>query len=533
VFRKISNLFPYFKSKKRDNLSKELENTTSSKENIPKDIKDIREKLRAIFVDGSDFVLREIAIGEKFQVRAIVAYIDGLANKQVISGDILKSLMIESRTSHLEQLFSKKALIDVLKENLLISCEIEDVTGFKETIHAILSGDTIVYIDGHDLALKICSKGWEARNIEEPQTESVVKGPREGFVESLRTNTALLRRKIKNPKLKFEMFTIGKQTQTDTCICYLKGIANDDIVETVRRRLEKIEIDGIIGAGYIEQFIEDAPFSLFPTVGNSEKPDKVAAKILEGRVAIIIDGTPIVLTVPHMFIETLQSSEDYYSRTYYASFNRMLRFLSLIISGTLPALYVALLSFHSDVIPFNLLLSIAATREGVPFSPFVEAMFMGIVFELLREAGVRMPKTVGQAVNIVGALVIGEAAVKAGVVSPIMIIVVALTGVASFIVPPINDALPIFRALLVIAANILGFMGIIIMLCIFFVHMCSLRSFGVPYMAPFAPLNIRDLKDTLVRFPLWMMLTRPRVLTWENKDQVKYRMEKTSIKKED
>ncbi|MFT9495395.1 spore germination protein [Anaerosolibacter sp.] len=532
MFRKLSKVVNYLKLKKL-NEHQEKSNGQDKKENIPKSINEIKDKLRTIFEDGSDFVLREFSIGEKSEIKLILAYIDGLANKQVISMDILQPLIIESKATNIQQYFHHKNLIDILKKNLLLSCELEDVTDFKETIDAILSGDTMLYVDGHDIALKACSKGWASRAVDEPDTESVIKGPREGFVESLRTNTSLLRRKIKSPKLKFEMMQIGKQTKTDVCICYLKGIANEDILKTVRRRLEKIKIDGILAVGYIEQFIEDAPFSPLSTVGNSEKPDKVAAKILEGRIAIICDGTPVVITVPYLFIEGFQSSEDYYTRTYYASFNRILRFFALAIAAVLPSFYVALISFHSDVIPIELLLSILSTRENVPFSPFVEATFMGVVFELLKEAGVRMPKAVGQAVNIVGALVIGDAAVKAGLVSPIMIIVVALTGIATFIVPPFSDMLPILRMYLVIAANILGFLGIFIVLVAFYIHASSLRSFGVPYMSPFAPLSGTDLKDTFIRVPMWMMLTRPRAITWENTKDTKYRMEKTFVKKED
>jgi spore germination protein KA len=519
---------------KRENEHQQNDRENEEKrENISKSLKDIKLKLRANFVDGSDFVMREIAVGERSEIKMIIAYIDGLANKQVISGDILQPLLIESKSTHVEQWFHRKDIIDVLRENLLLSCELNEVRDFKDTIDGILYGDTIIYIDGQEAALKVCSKGWASRAIDEPDTEMVIKGPREGFVESLRTNTSLLRRKIRNPKLKFEMMQIGKQTKTDVCICYLKGIANDDIIETVRRRIKKMNIDGILAVGYIEQFIEDAPFSLFATVGNSEKPDKVAAKILEGRVAIICDGTPIVLTVPYLLIEGFQSSEDYYTRTYYATFNRILRFVALAIAGLLPAFYVALVSFHSDVIPFELLLSILSSREQVPFSPFIEAMFMGVVFELLKEAGIRMPKAVGQAVNIVGALVIGDAAVKAGLVSPIMLIVVALTGISTYIVPPFSDTLPILRLIMVTVANVLGFLGIFIVLVALYIHVNSIRSFGVPYMAPLAPLTGMDLKDTFVRIPLWMMLTRPRALTWENTDHTKYRMKKTFIKKED
>jgi len=528
MFRKIFKLYKYLLFK-ADN---EASSSKKQIEKIPKSLGNVKLQLSNIFEDCSDFVCREATIGKEEKHLFLIAYIDGLANKVYIQDNILSPLMVKSRNLELSHSFDSHDSSYVLKNVLITASDLQETIDFQKSIDSILSGDTVIYIDGSNTAFIIGTKGWDTRNIEESQTEAVVRGPREGFVETLRTNTALIRRKIKNPKLKFESMELGEKTKTQICICYIKGLANEEILNTVRRRLENIKIDAILESGYLEQFIEDAPFSLFPTVGNSEKPDKVAAKLLEGRVAILCDGTPFVLTVPFLFIETIQASEDYYARTYYGSLTRWLRALAMFISGTLPSLYVAVQAFHPDVIPFKLLLSISTSREGVPLSPFAEVMFMGIVFQLLREAGIRMPRAVGQAVNIVGALVIGEAAVQAGLVSPFMVIVVALTGITSFLIPPLGDTLPIFSMILVIAANILGFMGIFLMLMVFFIHMCSLRSFGVPYLSPLAPLSLPDLKDTFIRVPLWMMRTRPRVLTWDN-EKAKYRMDKTVIKKED
>ncbi|MDK2810279.1 MAG: spore germination protein [Petroclostridium sp.] len=533
MFRKISRTFNYLKLKSLNDKNLKLKNNSNIIENIPGFIQDVKKKLQQIFADCSDFALREVVLGEELQIKIIVAFIDGLVNKQLLNSDIFKPLMIESRIANLNKAFSSNTIIHILKENLLSTYQLEEIKDFKQTVDAILSGDTIIYIDGKTTALKVETRGWEARGIEEPDTESVVRGPREGFTETLRTNTSLLRRKVKNPNLKFEMITLGEQTNTPVCICYIKGIANEEIIETVRRRLKKIKTDAILESGYIEEFIEDAPFSLFPTIGNSEKPDVVAAKLLEGRVAIFCDGTPFVLTVPYLFIESIQASEDYYSRSYFSSMVRWFRILAFLIATTLPASYVALIAFHQDVIPFKLLLTMAASREGIPFSPFTEAFIMGIAFELLREAGVRMPRPIGQAVSIVGALVLGESAVRAGLVSNPMVIVTAITAISSFIIPPLGGAMPFFRIIMLIAANILGFMGLALTTAACVIHMCTLRSFGVPYMAPFAPLSGSDLKDTLVRVPIWAMVTRPRSLTWENTDKTKYRMKINFRKKED
>jgi spore germination protein KA len=277
--------------------------------------------------------------------------------------------------------------IDIIRTTMISVGSVEQVNSINEVVDSCLSGDTVLLINGFKEALVISTRGWESRGVEEPKTESVVRGPREGFSETLRTNTTLLRRKIKNPDLTLESMKIGRKTKTSVCIAYLKGVANPRLIEEVKRRLKRINTDAILESGYIEEFIEDAPFSIFPTIANSEKPDVVAAKILEGRAAILVDGTPFVLTVPMVFIENFQSAEDYYSRAYFASLVRVLRFVSFMISTLAPALYVALTTFHQELIPTPLLFTMAAAREGIPFPAVLEAGMMIIVFEILREAG--------------------------------------------------------------------------------------------------------------------------------------------------
>lgn len=499
---------------------------------IPSSIEEVKKKLEGILTDCSDFIIREINFGIKKNVLMVICYVDGLVDKDKIEGYILKPLMLDVRSAKMDEEIDNDDLISLLPKRILTAGDITLTKDFKTSVDNMLTGDAIVFIDGYDTAIKVAARGYEKRGVEEPQTENVIRGPREGFTENLRTNTSLLRRKIKTPKLKFESFIIGEQTKTVVEICYIKGIADENIIETVRRRIRKIDTDGILESGYVEEFIEDAPHSIFPTVGKTEKPDIVAGKILEGRVAIITEGTPFVLTVPYLFVENIMSSEDYYVKPTYATVSRMFRFLALIIAAALPAFYIALISFHFNVLPFQLVITIAAAREGIPFAPFTEAFIMGIAFELLREAGVRMPGQVGSAVSIVGALVLGEAAIQAGLTSPTMVIVVAATAISSFILPSLLEVLPIVRILLLIASNILGLLGIVLAMVAMFVHVCTLRSFGVPYMSPHAPLNIMDLKDTLVRAPLWMMVTRPRAIVWDNKNQ-RYRMKIDYRKKED
>jgi spore germination protein KA len=301
-------------------------------------------------------------------------------------------------------------------------------------------------------------------------------------------------------------------------------LANPKLIEEIRRRLKRINTDAILESGYIEQFIEDAPFSIFSTVANSEKPDKVAAKLLEGRAAIMVDGTPMVLTVPMVFIESFQSAEDYYSRPFYASLIRLLRITAYLINILSLALYVALSTFHQELIPTALLLTMLSAREGVPFPAAIEAGIMIIAFEILREAGVRLPRPVGQAVSIVGALVLGESAVSAGLVGAPMVIVVAITAMSSFVVPAQTDSGAIIRIVLLILGSVMGGYGIAMGLFAIFIHLASLRSFGTPYFSPLAPFSSSDMKDAFVRAPIWAMFKRPRDIAWHDPERQKFRL---------
>lgn len=531
MFRKLGNMFRYMKLEKEKTMKKEKDIRENIDNKMPKDVKSIKIELKKIFADDFDFILRDITIGEESDIKVIITYIDGLTNKQIIHDNILEPLLSYNGSKKIDEGDNKENIIELIEKDILTTSDLTKVKDFKKTIENILSGDALIYIDGSKTALAVSARDWKGRNITEPVTESVIRGPREGFVENLKTNTTMIRRKIKNPKLKLENLTLGSETNTDVCICYMKGIADENILATLKERLSCIQSDAILESGYIEQFIEGSPFSPFDTIGSSERPDKVAGKILEGRIAVICDGTPFVLTVPKLFIENIQSSEDYYSRVLYGSFNRMIRFIALIVTTMLPAIYIALINFHTDVIPLKLLLSIINSHEGIPFNPFWEAVFMSLLFELLREAGIRMPKPIGQAVSIVGALVIGETVVNAGLVSQIMIIIIALTAITSFIVPAIAESLPFIRIFLMIGANILGFMGIIIMVVIIILHMSSLRSLGVPYLSPFAPFRKEGMKDTLIRAPLRTFVKKPQSFSW--KYSSKYNRDKNCSGKEE
>jgi spore germination protein len=462
-------------------------------------LEDNRHTLKQMFEQCSDIIVRDIAIDEG--VPAFIVFVDGLVNTDALN-DALEALMaLKGGIPSLDQ---------IVKTRLPVS-QTQPVGNFGDLLLGVLSGDTALFVGDDPQAVLMGIRGPEKRSIEEPKTESVVRGPKEGFVENLRINTSLIRRRLKTPRLKMKAMTLGAETNTSIVVSYLEDVATPSTVEEVLKRLEKIEIDAVLESGFIEELIQDNTYSPFPQVQYTERPDVVAAALLHGRVAIIIDGTPFVLLVPFTFAQILQASEDYYERYQIATLVRWLRYLFLMLSLTTPAFYVAILTFHQHLLPTSLLLTVAAARENIPFPAVVEALIMEVTFEALREAGIRLPKTVGSAVSILGALVIGQAAVQAGIVSAPMVIVVSITGIASFTIPKFNGAIAVrmLRFPILIAGSTFGLYGILLSAIFIVGHLANLRSLGVPYLSPFAPLSAGDLGDTLARKPWWMMKNRP------------------------
>ncbi|MGF7184086.1 spore germination protein KA [Desulfitispora alkaliphila] len=457
----------------------------------------------------------------------LLVFVDGLVKDEAITDSILRNLMLElPKVINLQE--KKKEHINAKDLEMLLISEGEvALTGnIQEIVDQVLSGEAAVILEGENQAALIDTRGWEMRGIEDASSESVIRGPRESFTETLRINTSLIRRKIRSSDLKIEALNLGTKTKTDIAIAYLEGVVNPKVAEEVKKRLNRIDIDSVLESGYLEELIEDSPLSPFPQIQTTERPDKVAANILEGRVAIIVDHTPFVMLVPTVFIQFFQASEDYYERSMSSNVLRGVRVLAYIISLALPAFYVATINFHQQLIPFDLALSIAEGRAGVPFPPFLEAFLMGLIFEILREAGVRLPKPVGQAVGIVGGLVLGEAAVTAGLVSPIMVIVAALTAIASFALPNYSLIISstIIRLALMLLSAFMGYYGLIWGLVAVLIHLVSLRSFGVPYMSPLAPVSTGGLKDTFFRVPWWLMVSRPHLIGTKNQKRGKRQM---------
>lgn len=511
MFQKIKKYMKFAKEMKQEQDTTHEANNYVEHDDIIYMEMDINLKnLKKILGKSSDIIFKEFKIGVNDKIKAFVCVIDGLVDKSKIEGYIKTMSMFDKpMTNDASEMFYSD-IFTTLKEKLLYSVDLKDSTSFNEVLQSILSGNTVLFIDGYNSAFIIDAQSSEQRSVEEPNSEMTIRGSREGFVENIKVNVSLIRKIIRNPNLVFETLYLGKQTHTMVCLAYIEGIVNKNVLEEVKRRLNKIDADFILESGYIEQYIEDRPFSIFATVGNSEKPDKVAAKILEGRVAILCNGTPYVLTVPYEFIEAFQASEDYYSRPYADSFLRAGRLLAFFISASLPALYVSITSFHPKMIPPILLLSIAASREGVPFTSVIEVGIMLFGFQIIKESGVRMPIPGGQAVSIIGALIVGQAAVAAGIISNPVIIVVALTAITGYIINPVSDAIFLIRFILLGLSAIFGFFGFILGIFIIAGHMCSLNSFGTPFLAPFAPTIWSELKDTIVRMPLRFMKSKPK-----------------------
>ena len=473
------------------------------------------EWLQNRYVRCSDLVYRQFTVGGRQERQAAVFYFDGMTSSKVVHDNILQPLLLDAELVQYDAEHDQnlKNYFSYVKQHLLPAGEITIIDDLEQGSQAMMNGDVLLLLDGCLQAFVVDAKGFPHRSVDSSQNEMVLRGPQEAFTEALRVNTALIRRRLRTNQLKFEEKTLGRFTQTQISIVYLEGIANDNIIAEVHRRLDNLkDVDSILDASCIEQYIEDAPFSIFPQMQYTERPDKVAASLLEGRIALIVDGSPEVLLLPLMFVQLLQSPEDYYNRIAPGTFMRWIRYMGLLIAITFPSLYVAITSYHPEMLPLNLLLSIAAAREGVPFPAFVEALIMELAFELLREASIRLPGVIGNTIGIVGALVIGDAAVSAHLVAPQMVIVVAITAIGSFTVPSMEASYPIrlLRFPLMLLAAAFGLYGVMLGLLAILVHLVHLRSFGFPYLEPLAPLKLNELRDVFFRAPRWQMMLRPQ-----------------------
>ncbi|NLL39793.1 MAG: spore germination protein [Clostridiales bacterium] len=465
------------------------------KDEIPGSIEKCQEAVKEIFQSSSDIVIDTF---ETIKGMAMLVYVDGLIDKNLVDRDIiapLKSINFEGDIS------------------AAIRCTIADVDNMSSVTGQVLQGNTAVFFEGRKKVAIADLKSFQMRSVEPPDAEASIRGPKEGFTENLRTNTSLLRRKIRTPDLIMENITIGRQTNTVITLAYIRGIVNTDVLDKVKYRLSKIDVDSIMESGYIEQYITENGFSTISGIGITQKPDVAAAKILEGRVAVICDGTPHVLTIPELFIENIQTAEDYYNRTILSSLLRLLRVLGLFISVMLPGLSVAVITYNQEMMPAVFFQNLIVSTAKTPLPAGAEIFLLILMFELLREAGTRLPKAVGSAITIVGALIIGEAAVNAGIVSAPAVIIVALTAVTSFIIPNLTEFTLVYRLILLFLGGSMGLIGIGAGMVIMLTQLISTTSFGISLLDSFSK---PEFKDSAIRFPLWSLKLRPLSIARDN-----------------
>lgn len=474
---------------------------------LPEKLKEKVSYFKNLYKKDITFRMREMHIEGLYSYDCAVIFFDGMVDTEKLNNGLIRpllSLKVENR---------QKTAEEFLKKQILYNNEVALAEDLYSLITAINLGDTAILLDGTTNALIVNTKGWRTRGINEPQDERILQGPREGFDEALMLNAAMLRRKLSTPDLCFESITVGVKTQTHIFVCYLDSIVNKDILENVMSKIKKINIDGILDSNYISELINKNKFSLFKTVGTTERPDIVAARLLEGRIAILVDGTPVVLTIPYLFVENFQSDDDYYLNYIYAFLGRLLRYLCYNLSVILPSLYLAVTIFHPNLLPASFFSSVSVARSGIPFPSSAECLILIFIFEILRETGIRMQQSVGHALSIVGGLVVGQAAVDAKLVSAPLLIVVAMSGISGLIVPRLKAAVVYSKIFLVVLTSFLGVFGLFIGMTVLHIHLYSLESFSVDYLSTVSKFTKNSLKDTVFRVPWWKMLTRPAEIT--------------------
>ncbi|MFV5316696.1 spore germination protein [Priestia megaterium] len=465
------------------------------------------ERLLNELGNSSDVSFRMVESPYQNTLKAAVIHLDGLADENIINENIMTPLIQWLKESN------QVATVEEIEEQIPQMLTVSQLTikeNWHEFVSAVLTGDTVILLNGSSKIFIGNTKKLQSRAVTEPTSQTVVRGPKDSFTENLRTNTSLIRARIQDSNLRLDSMKIGSVTHTDIGIMYIQGNADERIVEEIKERLKGIKVDGVLESNYIEEFIRDDRTTIFPLLLNTERPDAVVGNLLEGRIAIIVQGTPFVLIAPAIFSQFFQSPEDYYQNYYIASFLRILRFGSFFLSMYASAIYLALITHHQGLIPNTLMVSLMAQRERVPFPAIVEMLVMELAFEMLREAGIRMPRAIGPAVSIVGALILGQAAVEAGFVSAAVVIIVAISAISNFTLPStsIVNAARGFRFILIIVSAFIGLYGILLMTLCICLHISSLRSFGIPYFAPFAPFDFKEQKDTLARFSLPSLLKK-------------------------
>lgn len=499
---------------------------SSEESKLPKEITKKKEILGSYIKKNSDIISRSFILNGDENYQALILYLDGIVDINILNRDILKPLMTSCIPEQLKSQGTQPLINQIWGTSLTVG-QVKKIDTFQSLVQKLFDGNAVLIFDGVKEALGLDIRGGEYRAIEEPATEKTLRGSREGFTENLITCIALIRRKLRDPKLVVEKQVVGKRTRTDVAIIYIEDIADPRIVAEVKKRINLIDIDGAMETGYLEQMIEDNPYSPFPQMQGTERPDKIVGNLLEGRIAILANGSPFALIVPSLFIQFLQASEDYYERAYVGSVYRLLRTMAFFLAISLPAIYVAVLSFQQELIPLDLIIPLAENRKQVPFPVAVEAFLLELIIQVVIETGLRLPTAIGQTVGVVGGIVLGQTAVTANLASPAIIIIVALTTICTFAMASYGLAaairvigLPLF--FLSAAFGVFGFsLGWLLILA----HLVSLESMGVPYFAPIAPMRFTDLKDTFIRVFAFWMKKRPVSIPGQDKKRLKRRKE--------
>jgi len=476
-------------------------------------LQDNINELTKLFTDSQDYIGRRFKLQGDGAPEIYMAYIDAMTQRDLMDMTVIKRLF-EMNWADFTDEEKSNGLFETLRDRGIATSDLSEAEKWEDVLYFIMAGDTAVFIEGCEKVVIVATRGFPNRGIGSAETEVVVQGPREAFNEVMRFNTALIRRRIRDTGLKVKQSKFGERSKTDIALMYIEGIVRPEVLAEVEKRLESVKIDGIYDSGSLEQLIEENWLSPFPQAQLTERPDKAASSIMEGRIAIIVDNSPFVIIVPVTLNTFFQASEDYYSRWQVMSATRFLRFIGAFLAVTLPALYVAIALFHPSMIPLLMVSKLAEASLMVPFPAVLEIILLDAAFELLREAGLRLRNASGGTIGIVGGLIIGQAAVEAGLVSPIVVIIVALTGIATFSIPNISLVYG-FRVVkygVLLITAMFGFLGLWAGLLFTLVHMASMRSYGFPYLLPFASGEMsgyQDLKDSIFRFPIFCLKKRP------------------------
>ena len=471
----------------------------------------ILNKVKEILHFSTDLKVREVQF---FDTQLSIVYLASLTDNNLLNDSVIAPI-IE---------FDGEMDNDIctfIKEQVLANSEVQEQTDINEFVTEILKGKSGIIIQSSSKMLTCDVEKIVVRPIQEPPTSAVMKGPREGFNESIKYNLSLIRHKLPTPNLVIDSFSVGRYTKTQIAVIYLQDIADKSVVKEVERRIEQIDIDGIVDSYYISAYLQRKPQSIFKQVGDTEKPDILVGKMLEGRIGILVDGSPIVLTVPFILIEDLQTSDDYYSQPLKVIFLRILRLIGVVLAVLLPGTYVAIQIYHYKILPTEFLITIMNTTEGIPFTPFTEVLFIVLLFEILYEANLHMPQYMGMALSIVGALILGETAVNAGLVSPPAVMIVALSGLTFYVVPNQASQFSMLRLLYVFVGATLGLFGILVLSVWIISYLCSFDSFESAYLSPTAPYIKGDMKDFLIKAPLTQMKTRPKGIANNKRNNIR------------